>query len=128
MRRAREKREREVAERGETSPADAGEESTQQIPPPPPKRWITVTAEEAFDAFKQGECVVVDVRDVRSFRRESVSGSTNMPLVNVDGRPLAYTYETNASGFFRGVHANVSEQGRRGGLTRWQSSGDERVR
>ena len=99
MRRAREKREREVAERGETSPADAGEESTQQIPPPPPKRWITVTAEEAFDAFKQGECVVVDVRDVRSFRRESVSGSTNMPLVNVDGRPLAYTYETNASGF-----------------------------
>ena len=62
MRRAREKREREVAERGETSPADAGEESTQQIPPPPPKRWITVTAEEAFDAFKQGECVVVDVR------------------------------------------------------------------
>jgi len=99
MRRAKEKREREVAERGESSTMDAGDAATRQLPPPPPKRWITVTPEEAFDAFKQGECVVVDVRDVRSFRRESVSGSTNMPLVNVDGRPLAYTYETNASGF-----------------------------
>ena len=42
---------------------------------------------------------MVDVRDARSFRRESVVGSVNVPIVKVEGKPLAYTYEANAADF-----------------------------
>ena len=106
-RQARVKREREMAEKASIvtingdDATSAASSSSPKIPgPPQTKRWITVSPEEAFDAFKMKECIVVDVRDARSFRRESISGSINMPLVNVEGRPLAYTYTTNAPAFW----------------------------
>ena len=105
-RQAREKREREMAEKasivttGVDDATSVASSSPLKIPgPPQTKRWITVSPDEAFDAFKAKECVVIDVRDSRSFRRESISGSINMPLINVEGRPLAYTYTTNAPAF-----------------------------
>lgn len=112
---AREKSERQMAENA-TIVTSGGESSSMTAPlkipaPPTSKRWITVSAEEAFDAFKAKECSVIDVRDAKSFRRESISGSMNIPLVIVEGRPLAYTYSTNAPAFmeeFLGKFPNKS--------------------
>ena len=99
MRRARENRERQEAERAMIVTSDV-EGAVKSVPEPPStKRWTTVSVEEAFNALKAGECAVIDCRDLRSFRRESIVGSLNMPLVNVNGKPLAYTYETNAIEF-----------------------------
>ena len=69
--------------------------------PPSPKdsKYAIVSVENAFDAFKAKTCKVVDVRDMRSFRRESVVGSVNVPIVKIEGKPLAYTYEANAADF-----------------------------
>ena len=72
------------------------------IPGPPSQKdskYTIVSVESAFDAFKAKTCKVVDVRDMRSFRRESVVGSINLPIVKVEGKPLAYTYEANAADF-----------------------------
>ena len=72
------------------------------IPGPPSRKdskYTIVSVESAFDAFKAKMCKVVDVRDMRSFRRESVVGSINLPIVKVEGKPLAYTYEANAADF-----------------------------
>ena len=72
------------------------------IPSPPSRegrKYVLVSVEEAFNSFKTKACKVVDVRDVRSFRRESVVGSLNIPFVEVDGKPLAYTYEAKARDF-----------------------------
>jgi len=101
MREAREKRTanaQNAALSSAASPIDASH--ARRIPGPPPRaRWVTVNAEEAFDAFKANECTVVDVRDAKSFRREAISGSVSVPLVHVEGRPLAYTYTSSAPEF-----------------------------
>ncbi len=98
MKRAREKRELESTERRLTVTSE-GIQSKSIPESPSSKRWMTVSVEEAFDAFKAGVCSVIDVRDVKSFRRESISGALNIPLVNIEGKPLAYTYTTNAQEF-----------------------------
>lgn len=102
MREAREKRtanaQQQNADLSSSAPSDASQ--ARRIPGPPARaRWVTVNAEEAFDAFKANECTVVDVRDAKSFRREAISGSVSVPLVHVEGRPLAYTYTSSAPDF-----------------------------
>ena len=78
------------------------EKKKNAIPGPPSSddsKYAVVSVENAFDALKAKTCKVVDVRDARSFRRESVVGSVNVPIVKVEGKPLAYTYEANAADF-----------------------------
>jgi rhodanese-related sulfurtransferase len=98
MKRAREQHELKLTER-QLKVTSKGVNETPILAPPNSKRWIVVSVEEAFKAFKAGECSVIDVRDVKSWRRESVSGALNIPLVSVEGKPLAYTYNTNAREF-----------------------------
>ena len=99
MKRARERRQTDEANRALIM---TDTEEALSIPgPPAKKRWATVSAEEAFGAFQAGDCAVIDCRDTRTFRRENIVGSVNMPLVNVDGKPLAYSYESNALEFLK---------------------------
>ena len=50
--------------------------------------WALVAVGECFDAFKNENVPVVDVRGTRDFDRESVVGSVNIPAVEITGRPL----------------------------------------
>ena len=58
-----------------------------------PRDWALVAVPECFDAFKNENVPVVDVRGTRDFRRESVVGSINVPAVEITGRPLHWERE-----------------------------------
>ena len=77
------------------------EERRLNPPPPPPlpepepepepeypREWPVVSIAEAFAMFKEQGFPLVDVRGERDFNREAVVGSSNLPSVNITGRPL----------------------------------------
>jgi rhodanese-related sulfurtransferase len=87
--RAREAREEHARKNPSPVPLPVDPELEPEPTPPPFHRdWALVSAAECFDAFKNGNVPVVDVRGARDFQKEAVVGSTNVPSVSITGRPL----------------------------------------